>query len=167
MRRLFAAVFAPVLTLTLGAGVASADLVYNLVDVTFDDGATATGTFKTDDALTTLLDWDITTSVGSLPGFHFDTVNAPVNFSSIPNIIVLEDATPTHILELTFATPLTAAGALLLVNSPNDSFEQQGDGKRVVVAGSVSAVPEPSSLVLAAVGGLGALGYARRRRRRA
>jgi len=63
---------------------------------------------------------------------------------------------------------LTAAGAQIKIGA-FDSFEQGPQGnisniKRVIEAGSVIAVPEPSS-VLFGIGGLGLLAYVVRRRR--
>ena len=46
---------AAALTLALGAVEARADIVFTLSGVTFDDGGTASGTFTTDDALSSLL----------------------------------------------------------------------------------------------------------------
>jgi hypothetical protein len=160
---------AAALTLALGAVEARADIVFTLSGVTFDDGATATGTFTTNNSVTSVLDWDITTSAGTLPGFEFNTTNAPVNFSSLPSILVLEDANPDHILELTFTGGLTAAGALITPNDPTASFEQAFTAKRVVTGGSVivGAVPEPSSLALAGIALTAGLGLWARRRRAA
>src|SRR3954469_8381376 len=93
------------LALALGAAEARADHIFNLSGVTFDDGTWATGTFTTNDALTSLLDWDITTVPGAIAGFHYTPATAPNNFSSIPAILVVEDAVPDHILQLTFASP--------------------------------------------------------------
>jgi hypothetical protein len=156
------------LAVALGSVEARANHVFTLSGVTFDDNTTATGTFTTNDAITTLVDWDITTHAGVLPGFHFDALNAPVNFSALPSILVVEDAGPVHILELTFTGGLTAAGAPITID-PNGSFEEDNGVKRAVLAGSVigaAPVPEPSSLVLAGTGALAGLGLWARRRRR-
>jgi PEP-CTERM motif len=160
---------AAALTLVLGAVEARADIVFTLSGVTFDDGATATGTFTTNDSITSVLDWDITTSAGALPGFQFNKTNAPVNFSALPTILVLEDANPDHILQLGFIGGLTAAGALITPNDPAVSFEQAFTAKRIVTGGSVvtGAVPEPSSLALAGMAVTAGLGLRARRRRAA
>jgi PEP-CTERM motif len=158
------------LALSLGAGEASANIVFTLQLVTFFDGGTATGAFTTNDALDSLIDYDITTSGGIFPGFRYNSTTAPVDSSSIPSILVVEDATPVHILQLTFLDGLTTAGAPILLGG-NDSFEQVGSDKRFVSSGSVIvgpqsvAVPEPSTLALTTLGGIGVLGYRWRRKR--
>jgi hypothetical protein len=157
------------LALALGAVEARADLVFTLSGVTFNDGTLATGSFRTDTALINLLDWDITTNPGATPGFHFTTATAPVNFSAIPFILVVEDSAPHHILQLTFTGGLTAAGAAITPD-PNSSFEEDNGVKRAVLQGVVvgqAAVPEPSSLALAGTAALAGLGLWARRRRAA
>jgi hypothetical protein len=172
MRRLLAAACPLVLALSSGAGEASADIVFSLQSVTFDDGGIATGEFITDDAVTSLLGYDITTSGGILPGFRYNSTTAPVDLSSMPSTLVVEeDATPVHLFQLTFLGGLTSGGAPILLGA-DDSFEQVGRGKRALTDGSLLVepqapppVPEPSALALAGVGVPGLLGYVRRRKR--
>jgi len=162
---------AAVLALALGAVEARADHIFTLSGVTFDDGTLATGTFSTNDGLNSLLDWDITTINGAIPGFHYLPGTSDSSSTSLPFILVVN--TPPaldHILELTFVSPLTAAGALLTLNDPTGSFEQSPNGgnKRVLLEGSViglTAVPEPASLTLAGTAALAGLGLWARRRR--
>jgi hypothetical protein len=174
MRRLTAAsclMMAAVLMMTLSAGRASASIVFTLDNVLFSDGATATGTFTTDDALTSLLDFDITTT-GAL-AYHYTSATASAASTSLPYILVLN--TPPafeHILQLTFDN-LTPTGSLITIGD-FDSFEQgPGAAPRTVTGGSVivaavPTVPEPSSLVLASLGALALVaGRTARRRRRA
>jgi len=157
------------LAMALGSVEGRADMVFVLSDVTFDDGTSATGTFKTNDALNALLDWDITTVNGSIAGFHYTPLTAPTSNSSIPSILVVEDGVPGHLIQLTFDGGLTAAGAQIKMNDSFASFEQFPDGnfKRVVIRGSVvaQAVPEPSSLLTSGVAAIAGLGMWRRRRR--
>jgi hypothetical protein len=157
---------AAALALALGAVEARANHVFTLSGVVFDDNSSATGTFTTDDALTSLLNWDITTADGAITGFHYTPATAPTDFSSISPILVVEDAVPVHILQLTFSGGLTAAGAPITMNDPNGSFEQNNGTKRVVTGGSVAAaVPEPSTLPMGVVAALTGLGVWARRRR--
>jgi hypothetical protein len=156
------------LTLALGTVEARADHVFTLSGVTFDDGGNATGSFTTNDALNTLVTYDITTSGGGATfDFHY-TPGTTTSFSSLPNILVLETSSLSHLIEITFSPPLTVAGAPIALGD-NISFEQDASGAhRLVSAGSVvGAVPEPSSLVLAGTAALAGLGLLARRRRRA
>jgi hypothetical protein len=146
--------------------------VYTFSGVTFDDGGTLTGTFTTNDPITTLLDFDITTSPGVGIGFHYTPATADSSSTALPFILVLN--TPPaldHILEVTFNGGLTALGAPITIGI-NDSFEQgTGGARRVITAGEASvaatAVPEPSTLALTSLGVLGILLHAVRRRGRA
>ena len=108
-------VAAAALVLALGAVEARADHVFTLSGVTFDDGGTATGTFTTNDALTSLVSFDITTSPGTNIGFEYTPATAGSSSTSLPFILVL-DTPPAldNIIELTF-TGLTAAGAPITI----------------------------------------------------
>jgi hypothetical protein len=158
---------AAALALALGAVEARADHIFTLSGVTFDDGTQATGMFTTNDALTGLVSFDITTVDGSILGFHYTPATAGSSSSSLPSIIVLEPSDLSHIIQLTF-TGLTVAGAPIKIGQ-FDSFEQDASGvHRQVTAGSVvgsSAVPEPSSLAMAGTAALTVLGLWTRRRR--
>jgi hypothetical protein len=160
-------VAAAALVLALGAVEARADHVFTLSGVTFDDGGTATGTFTTNDALSSLVSFDIITSPGTNIGFEYTPATSDSSSTSLPFILVLN--TPPaldNILELTF-TNLTVAGSLITIGD-NDSFEQTLSARRVVVSGQVvsaAAVPEPSSLVTGSIAALAGLGICARRRR--
>jgi hypothetical protein len=159
---------AAALAVAFGAFEARAGHVFQLSNVTFDDGTSATGMFTTNDSLSSLVDFDITTTTGAIAGFHYTPGTAGSGSSSLPTILVLAPASLDHILELTFDGGLQLTGAPILIGQ-FDSFEQDANNThRQVTGGSVvaSAVPEPSSLVLigtAAMAGLGGL-WARRRR---
>ena len=170
MTRLLSVVSLLGLTLTLWAGQASANIVYSFSGVTFNDGATLTGTFTTNDSFNALLNFNITTSAGTIPGFTFTPGTSDGTTStSLPFILVANTPLTSfeNVLQVTFNN-LTAAGAQIKIGA-FDSFEQGPQGsisniKRVIEAGSVIAVPEPSS-VLFGIGGLGLLAYVVRRRR--
>jgi hypothetical protein len=155
---------AAALALALGAAEVRASQVFNLSGVSFSDGGTATGTFTANDALTALLDFNITTSPGTGIGFHYTSfapATANGSSTSLPFILVLSTPTLDNILQLTF-TGLSAAGAPITLGI-NDSFEQTLTARRTVVEGRVvpattAAVPEPSTLlpgIVAALAGLG------------
>jgi hypothetical protein len=153
------------LVFLLAAGQASANIIYTLSGVTFSDGGTLTGTFTTDDTSHTLIDWDITTSPGSGIGFHYTPGTSGDSSTSLPAIIVVEDAGPTNILQITFSGGLTATGATILIGT-FDSFEQGPDGRRDITAGAatVATAPEPTTFGLLGIGVLGMLASLRRRR---
>lgn len=157
--------------LFLAAGQASANIVFTFSGVTFDGGGTLTGSFTTNDALTALVDYNITTSPAVGIGFNYTPGNSDSSSTSLPSILVLN--TPPaldHILEITFSGGLTTSGAGILLGN-NDSFEQgTGGARRVINAGSVTvatSVPEPSSVALVgiAVLALALVIYLRRRKR--
>jgi hypothetical protein len=133
--------------------------------VTFSDGGSATGSFTTNDALNSLVSFDITTSGGTLAGFEYKAGTA-TSFSSLPTILVLETASLSNLIQLTF-TGLTAAGSPIKIGQ-FDSFEQgAANVHRQVTAGSVvgpTAIPEPSSLLLGGVAAFAGLGMWARRR---
>lgn len=166
MKRLLSVLGLVGFTLSLAAGPASANIVYNFSGVTFDDGGTLTGSFTTNDAMNALVDFDITTSPGNGFGFHYIAPGV-ISFSSLPAILVLETPTIDELIQVTF-TNLTAAGSLITIGQ-FDSFEQNPTGAhRQIVAGEVVAgtsVPEPSPLSLAVIGLLAMFGYVRVRLR--
>jgi hypothetical protein len=157
--------------LFLVAGQASANIIFTFSGVTFDDGGTLTGTFTTNDALTSLVDFDITTSTNGSFGFHYTPGTADPSSTSLPSILVF-DSLPSmeNILQITFNGGLTATGAPILIGQ-FDSFEQTdfGDLHRQITAGSVTVntVPEPSTIALLGIGvlGIGVGTYIRRRRK--
>jgi hypothetical protein len=160
-------VFLLALAGSFAAGHASATILYTFSGATFSDGGTLTGTFTTNDAMNALVDFDVTTSGGSLVGFHY-TTGVAVSFSSLPGILVLETPSLTHLLQVTFSG-LTALGGPIKIGT-FDSFEQDPTGAhRQIVAGAVvvrpATVPEPSTIALVSISLLGLLGFVRRRPR--
>jgi PEP-CTERM motif len=152
--------------LLMAAGPASADVIFTFDGVMFDDGGTLDGSFTTDDTLMTLLDYNLTTSGGTLTGFTYTPLTAPDNFSSLPSILVVEPLTNNPILQVTF-TSLMATGGLITIGT-FDSFEQVGADHRDITAGQVTpgttSVPEPATTSLLAIGAMALLAGLRRRR---
>jgi len=166
-RRLFSVVGVFGLALTLAAGHASADRLYTFAGVTFSDGGTLTGNFTTNDPITALVNYNITTSPGVGIGFNYTPISAPVNLSSLPFIIVVETAGLDHLLEVTFNGGLTPAGAPITIGN-FDSFEQGVQGaRRVITAGqAIPSVPEPGTLAMLSIGLAGLLGFGGMRQRK-
>jgi hypothetical protein len=158
-----------VLALSLAAGQASANITYTFSGATFSDGGTLNGTFTTNDAISSLLNFNITTSPGAGGiGFNYATATANSSSTSLPSILVLN--TPPaldNILQVTF-TGLTAAGAPITIGT-FDSFEQHNVApnfpRRDIVAGAVfaGAVPEPETYAML-LAGLALLGFVAKRR---
>ena len=124
----------------LTAGHASATILYTFSGVTFAGGGTLTGTFTTNDAITALIGFDITTSAGAGIGFHYTPATAGSSSTSLPFIIVLSTPTLDNILQVTFSGGLTALGAPILIGM-FDSFEQAtAPARRNIVVVGVGVV---------------------------
>ena len=153
------------LAFCLAAGQASANIAYTFAGVTFSDGGTLNGTFTTNDAITSLLDYNITTSPAADIGFNYTTATAGSSSTSLPFILVLSTASLDNILQVTFSG-LTAAGGGITLGT-FDSFEQTLSARRDIVSGEVivaAAVPEPETYAML-LAGLGLMGFAARRRK--
>jgi hypothetical protein len=169
---------AVVLAFALGGREAAADHVFQLVDVMFDPGigGTATGTFTTNDALTALLTYGITTSSvtgpPAFPGFEYTPATAPNVTNSLPGSFEVFNGGRIQDLLLVFSGGLTAAGATSV--GGDEVFSGSSPIHRLIVSGSVVGVPEPSALVLGGIAAEAGLGlwlwpwlWLRRRRRAA
>ena len=167
MKRLLAAVG---MVLLLAASQASANIIFTFNGVTLSDGGVLTGTFETNDAVNSLIDYDILTAGGVLPGFHYTPATADSGSTSLPFILVLEPASADPILQVTFLGGLTPLGASILIGQ-FDSFEQVGGPKRPILEGSAApapTVPEPGTLLLlgACIIGVALVSLRRRQQRK-
>lgn len=146
-------------TAVLTASVAGATpLTWTLQGVTYEDGATASGSFIIESTSGDILSWDITTTPGLLDGFHYDVGNSSLfarDFFGFPNsyIIARDNPFAEPYINMTFASALTAPGTVDFTTSQDfaGSWECINcDLIRYVTAGSVTTnpVPEPAPAAL-------------------
>lgn len=171
MKRLIIA-FAALVSIAASAPVEASVINWTLVGVTFDDGATASGTFSTDSSTGDITAYDITTTMGSsLPSTLYDTSSAPfvVNNPLEPNSFSLLSLAGPSIV-LTFVNALTSPGTDLIVIGnylgPTTAHSYECIHCfpiRLVSAGDAVGVaagaPEPSTWAMMLVG-FATLGYA-------
>jgi hypothetical protein len=184
--KLKTAILGSISALTLIAAAASANAgttFWSLSGVTFDDGATATGTFAYDTVTGLVTAAHITTTGGVLTGYTYDSTDSDVgnNFFQINSFYAVEIPDLTRDIELAFAAPLSAGGVdNLLVGNTSDlsapgSYEcndciivrQIVSGKAVESRDHVitdgPGVPEPATWAMM-ITGFGLAGAALRRR---
>jgi len=161
------------------AASANAEIItWTLDDVTFSDGATASGFFDYDTATGAAASFDLeTTAGGTLGALHYTTANAQFYvkdyFSSGSLLWVLNDF--SRYINLAFAGPLTTPGTVALRPGAlaGNGSDLSGSWEctncstiRDIIGGSVTtaaAVPEPATWAMMLMG-FGALGAVLRRR---
>ena len=171
MKKMIAALGATVLC---GGAQASVQFAFqNATLFTSTSGGTAvgtlTGTFTTNDALTTIQGYNLTASPsGGFVGFTYTTLNSAVTASSLPSqYFRIDDLAFANELQVYFTSGLTANGGTV---GTSQSYEHEpAGGNRYIVNGTVTrvataAVPEPASWALMVLG-FGAIGSALRRRK--
>ena len=158
-------------------------LTWNLANVTFDDGATATGSFVFDADAFTVLDWNISVSGGDenvFPVFTYTPLTAPetgifdTGTTGFSIQIWIDSTAPggtpdSRVMILTSSAPLTNSGGTVPlyvdINDPGWQSREcyNCDPYRLMVSGSINAVPLPAAIWLFGSGLIGLIGFARKR----
>jgi hypothetical protein len=156
---LFLALFAAVMPLHAG-------VVWQITGITFDDGATASGSFVYTAATNMYSAWDISVTFGpAFPAYRYlpnvDRGIIGISNATTVDILAFSSTVPSGLrfVRLQFSVPLTDAGGTvpLMTNPaayPFTSLERDnGRLQRFVTAGSITSIPEsftpePSSLTL-------------------
>ena len=142
-------------------------VTWNLSDVTFSDGASATGNFQFDADSNTFSSWNINVTAGALSAFTYTNANSSpfdgVQASGYQPTFFFSQNGSTRQLRITPLTALTDAGGTVAIN-----LNTWGGGSgsvecdnctpyRNIVSGSLTTdslggVPEPGSMGLLGIG---------------
>lgn len=130
-------------------------MTWNLDDVTFSDGSSATGAISMDTSANTWSTFSVSTTTGALPAYTFDNNNSGLSFGGGfgPNNFILTTTDGSRLFNFSFTMALDAAGGSVLLDTANsfecmncDPFRSVSGGS--LSAGEPSAMPEPPSLTL-------------------
>jgi hypothetical protein len=128
-------------------------VLWQLVGVTFTDGATASGAFTYDAALDIYSSWNIIVTPGTLTAYDYqpgvDSGFLGIHPAGQVDFVAFPPATPGRFIRLTFSSPLTGAGGTDPLRTDNSGFECNNCTIfRYITGGAVTSVPEPSNLTL-------------------
>lgn len=137
-------------------------VTWNLNGVTFNDAATATGTFDWDVDTHTLSNWNISVGAGTLSAFTYTPADSAagsyLQVSGYQEELLFSVNGSTRQLRMTPVNALTNAGGIDPINlntwgGGSGAVECFNCGPyRPIVAGSFAAAPEPGSLGLLGFG---------------
>ena len=169
-RTQMAVVSAALLWCLFGSTAQAVPITWNLLDVLFDDGSVATGSFDFDADLGSYSNIDIMTSLASYGDPNPASPGNADILITVPDDS-LADFTGTPVLSFLFDAPLTNAGGLVDItvaafSSEGTCFSATCSSPSIirrVESGQVTTavVPVPTTLVLTVLGlaGLGYRGY--------
>lgn len=148
-------------------------ITWNLENITFADGATATGSFTIDRDTKTWWDFNVSSTGGTLAAFTFNGSNSHFIFGGYgPNSYMMLTHDGRRYINFSFIDALTGANAqgTHLIN-PEFSWECYNCNPwRRIASGAVTAestaVPEPGTLGML-LPALGMIGWMSRRRKKA
>ncbi|MBI3683571.1 MAG: PEP-CTERM sorting domain-containing protein [Acidobacteria bacterium] len=146
-------------TLVLAAfgGVApAAQITWNLEGVTFSDGATAVGTFEYDTVLNLYTNWSITTSTSiGYAGFTYRPGTSTAQ-ACCTDELRLTSTDTTRVLNLDFNDASDPGMPRQTINPGRETIpgSQRNVSAGDIVLAAPQGVPEPSSSVLLALGGV-------------
>lgn len=147
-------------------------ITWNLNNVTFSDGATATGSFTIDRDTMTWWDFNISTTGGTLTAFTYNDSNSHFVFEGYgPNSYMMITRDMGRYINFSFIDGLTGAGAsgTHAINTAS-SWECYNCVPSRFISGAVTAestaVPEPGTLGML-LPALGMVGWMSRRRKKA
>lgn len=143
---------AALLTATLSAQ--AIPITYNLTDVRFADGTSATGSFIFDADTKQSSAYSISTMPGILSAFDWTKANSGLYYGggAGPNNFTLITFDGRRVFNFSFVNALTNAGGTSTINIASTYECYNCNPFRRVIAGSVTsnAVPEPGTLLLIA-----------------
>jgi len=153
MKRIFAAAFFAFVLSAMPSHAAT--LTWNLVGVTFDDGATASGSFDYDADTDTYSAWDIDVTPGILSAYNYlpgvDSGFVGIHSAGQVDFVAFPPNTSGRYIRLVFDGALSNAGGTLDLLTANESWECGNcNPMRFIREGQVSSqqVPEPATIVL-------------------
>ena len=138
----------------------SAQVLWTLNDVTFYNGNTATGSFTTNSAGTSILSFSIDLT-GPASGAAF-TATQMVD-AYLPNTIGIANGTFSEYVDLYLSSPVTGAGGIIPISS---GYDCPGCGTLIINSDTeiIGTTPEPATMFVFGSGLLVLAGIVRRKK---